>query len=98
MRLSMLSPTSPHPGLHGATMGNLISFESKPCPVGGEFDRAEIWELRMRSGSQRPRVMIGDVIVYLNAHSRRLHLCCCPFCFHFLAGPKNGQGSPSQRG
>ena len=35
---SMLCPTSPHPGLRGATMGNLICFESKTCPVGGVFE------------------------------------------------------------
>ena len=38
MRLSMLCPTSPHPGLRGATMGNLICFESKTCPMGGVFE------------------------------------------------------------
>ena len=39
MHLSILSPTTPHPGYIGEKVGHLTCFETKTCPICGEFDR-----------------------------------------------------------
>ena len=39
MHLSMLCPTTPHPGHIGEKVGHLTCFDTKTCPICGEFDR-----------------------------------------------------------
>ena len=38
MHLSILSPTTPHPGYIGENVGHLTCFDTKTCPICGEFD------------------------------------------------------------
>ena len=39
MHLSILCPTTPHPGYIGGKVGHLTCFDTKTCPICGEFDR-----------------------------------------------------------
>ena len=39
MHLSILSPTTAHPGYIGGKVGHLTCFDTKTCPICGEFDR-----------------------------------------------------------
>ena len=39
MHLSILCPTTPHPGYIGGKVGHLPCFDTKTCPTCGEFDR-----------------------------------------------------------
>ena len=39
MHLSILRPTTPHPGYIGGKVGHLPCFDTKTCPICGEFDR-----------------------------------------------------------
>ena len=39
MYLSILCPTTPHPGYVGEKVGHLTCFDTKTCPICGEFDR-----------------------------------------------------------
>ena len=39
MHLSMLCPTPPLPGYRGEMVGHLTCFDTKNCPIHGEFDR-----------------------------------------------------------
>ena len=39
MHLSILCPTTPHPGYIGGKVGHLPCFDTKTCPICGEFDR-----------------------------------------------------------
>ena len=39
MHLSMLCPTTPHPGHIGEKVGHLTCFDTKTYPICGEFDR-----------------------------------------------------------
>ena len=38
MHPSILSPTTPHPGYIGEKVGHLTYFDTKTCPMCGEFD------------------------------------------------------------
>ena len=38
MHLSILRPTTPHPGYIGGKVGRLPCFDTKTCPICGEFD------------------------------------------------------------
>ena len=40
MHLSMLCPTTLLPGYRGEKVGNLTCFDTKTCPIRGEFDRS----------------------------------------------------------
>ena len=40
MHLSMLCSTTPHLGYIGEKVGHLICFDTKTCPICGEFDRS----------------------------------------------------------
>ena len=39
MHLSILCPTTPHPGYIGGKVEHLTCFDTKTCPICGEFDR-----------------------------------------------------------
>ena len=40
MHLSILCPTTPLPGYIGEKVGHLTCFDTKTCPICGEFDRS----------------------------------------------------------
>ena len=39
MHLSIFCPNIPHPGYVGEKVGHLTCFDTKSCPICGEFDR-----------------------------------------------------------
>ena len=61
MDLSMLCSTTPHPGYVGEKMRHLTCFDTKTCPICGEFDRSPYACATIKStDSQIPHISIFE--------------------------------------